>query len=63
MSYPVTSEERLLKLYGFSLAELNKIKHECGGNKDKYLEKVEELDKTIAADVLKQITNTNLFVH
>lgn len=63
MSYPRTSEERLVKLYGFSLSDLIKIFDECNRDKKKYKEKLEILDKALAASVFTQITSDKFIVH
>lgn len=63
MSYPRTSEERLVKLYGFTIFDLNKIFKECNEDKRKYKDKVEELDKALAASVYQQITSDKFIVH
>lgn len=63
MSYPRTTEERLVKLYGFSLSDLTKIFEECNKDKDKYKKKLEELDNAIAYSVYTQITGDNFIVH
>lgn len=63
MSYPRTTEERLVKLYGFSLTDLTKIYNECNKNKNKYKKKLEELDTALAASVFAQITSDKFIVH
>lgn len=63
MSYPQTTEERLVKLYGFSLSDLSKIYIECDKDRDKYKKRLEELDKALAASVFTQITSDNFIVH
>jgi glutamyl-tRNA reductase len=63
MSYPKNAEERLLKLYGFSLADLDKIYNECGKNSMAYQEKIEQIDRDLAANIKAQMANPNLFLH
>lgn len=63
MSYPRTTEDRLVKLYGFSLSDLNKIYDECNKDKEKYKKKLEELDFALAASVYSQITSDKFIVH
>jgi hypothetical protein len=63
MSYPRTTEERLVKLYGFSLSDLTKIFNECNQDKDKYKKKLEELDNALATSVFTQITSDKFIVH
>lgn len=63
MSYPVTPEQRLIKLYGFTLFDLNKILKECNNNKQKYLERVKELDEALAASCKAQISSENFLLH
>lgn len=63
MPYPRTTEQRLFQLYGFSLADLEKIYIECGKDKAKYKKKLEELDSALAASVFAQITSENFLVH
>lgn len=63
MSYPRTTEERLVKLYGFSLSDLNRIFLECEQDKKKYQVKLEELDEALSASVYTQITSDKFIVH
>lgn len=63
MSYPKTSEERLVKLYGFTILDLHRILKECDGDKEKYKIKLEELDEALAASVYTQITSDKFIVH
>jgi predicted double-glycine peptidase len=63
MSYPSTCEERLVKLYGFSLSDLSKILKECNNNKEKYKQRLEELDEALASSVYIQITGDKFIVH
>lgn len=63
MAYPRTTEERLVKLYGFSLSDLTKIFDECNKDKEKYKKKLEELDMALASSVFTQITSDRFIVH
>lgn len=63
MSYPRTPQDRLVKLYGFSLSDLNKIYEECDKDKEKYMQKLEQLDNALALSVFTQITSDNFIVH
>lgn len=62
-SYPKTPEERLVKLYGFTIMDLHRIFKECGEDKSKYKIKLEELDEALAASVYTQITGDKFIVH
>lgn len=63
MSYPVTSEERLIKLYGLTVFDVHRIFKECGEDKTKYQIKLEELDDALSASVYTQITSDKFIVH
>lgn len=63
MSYPRTSEERLVKLYGFTILDLHRILLECGEDKKKYKIRLEELDEALSASVYTQITGDKFIVH
>lgn len=63
MSYPRTAQDRLIKLYGFSLSDLKKILDDCGGDVVKYKKKLEEMDMALAASVFAQISDPNFILH
>lgn len=64
MSYPKTSEQRLIELYGYSKLELFTLfLTECGKNKTKYIELVEKLDTMNAAKCYTEMMDENTFVH
>lgn len=63
MSYPKTTEERLVKLYGFSLSDLNRIFQECNQDKTKYKVRLEEIEEALSASVYIQITSDKFIVH
>lgn len=63
MSYPITSQDRLIVLFGFSQVELQKIKREENFNEARYQKRLENLDKEISNNILKQILSEDLFKH
>lgn len=63
MSYPRTPQDRLIKLYGWTLTDLNKVFEDCGGDKIKYAKKLQEIDTALAASVFAQISDPNFLLH
>lgn len=63
MSYPKTSEQRLIQLYGYTQEDLLKIYVECGKDKSKYIQRVEEIDKQQSLLCYNTMMDENTFLH
>lgn len=63
MSYPKTSEQRLIDLYGYTREDLVRLFILCDKNKLRYIEKVADLDQYNANKCYTEMMDENTFVH
>lgn len=63
MSYPKTSEQRLIDLYGYTQEDLLKLFILCDKNKLRYIEKVAQIDQHNATKCYNEMMDENTFVH
>lgn len=63
MSYPKTSEQRLIQLFGYSYDDLMAIWGLCNQNKAEYEKRLEELDRKHSMQCFQMIMDERTFVH